>query len=215
MYLAMSERLTPGRQAARSAATRQKLVDAAIALVRAKGYSGTSVDQLCAHAGVTKGAFFHHFANKEALAAEAARYWGRRANAMFGKDAADTAQDPLARLLAYIDQRTAMMGGTLAGCTCYAGTTVQEAYDSSDELRRACREAIFGHAASVEPDIEAALRIHGIGAVSAASLALHIQAVIQGAFVIAKADGGFAHARASMAHLRRYVELVFERGETT
>lgn len=215
MYRAMSNRIAPGRQAARSAATRQKLVDAAIALVRAQGYSGTSVDELCARAGVTKGAFFHHFANKDALAAEAARYWGRRADAMFGEHVARPAQDPLDRVLAYLDQRTAMMDGTLAGCTCYAGTLVQEAYDSSDDLREACREAIFGHAASLEPDIEAALQAHGVAAVSAASLALHIQAVIQGAFVIAKADGGFAHALESMAHLRRYVELLFGRGEVT
>lgn len=211
----MNARLAPGRQAAKSAATRQKLVDAAIALVRAQGYNATSIDQLCAHAGVTKGAFFHHFANKDALAAEAARYWGRRANAMFGEDVGEARPDPLDRVLAYVDQRSAMMDGTLAGCSCYAGTTVQEAYDSSMELREACREAIFGHAASLEPDIEAALEVHGVEGVSAPGLALHIQAVIQGAFVIAKADGGFDHAHASMAHLRRYIELLFKRGKTS
>ena len=211
----MNARLAPGRQAAKSAATRQKLVDAAIALVRAQGYNATSIDQLCAHAGVTKGAFFHHFANKDALAAEAARYWGRRANAMFGEDVGEARPDPLDRVLAYVDQRSAMMDGTLAGCSCYAGTTVQEAYDSSMELREACREAIFGHAASLEPDIEAALEVHGVEGVSAPGLALHIQAVIQGAFVIAKADSGFDHAHASMTHLRRYIELLFKRGKTS
>jgi AcrR family transcriptional regulator len=53
-------------------AARQKLLDATLALIRKKGYSSTSVDELCAQAGVTKGAFFHHFKSKDALAIAAA-----------------------------------------------------------------------------------------------------------------------------------------------
>ena len=51
---------------------RAKLLRAALGVIRVKGYSATSVDELCAAAGVTKGAFFHHFATKEALAVAAA-----------------------------------------------------------------------------------------------------------------------------------------------
>ena len=51
---------------------RDKILDAAIATVRAKGYAATSVDDLCASAGVTKGAFFHHFKSKHALGVAAA-----------------------------------------------------------------------------------------------------------------------------------------------
>ena len=51
---------------------RSKLLDAAIALIRQQGFSATTVDQLCGMAGVTKGAFFHHFASKDALGAAAA-----------------------------------------------------------------------------------------------------------------------------------------------
>ena len=47
---------------------RDKILAAAFALVRARGYSATTVDDLCAAAGVTKGAFFHHFKSKEDLA---------------------------------------------------------------------------------------------------------------------------------------------------
>jgi len=35
---------------------RTKLLEAALSVIRAKGYSATSVDELCAAAGVTKGA---------------------------------------------------------------------------------------------------------------------------------------------------------------
>lgn len=208
----MSNRVGPSLQAAKAAATRQKLVDAAILLVRQQGFTATSVDQLCSEAGVSKGAFFHHYPSKDALAADAARYWGRRADDMFGENGPPLPADPLARVLQYIDIRTAIMDGTLAGCSCFAGTTVQEMYGQSETIRLACRDAIFGHAASLEPDISEALEAHGIKYVSAAGLALHIQAVIQGVFVVAKADGHFTAARESMAHLRRYIELLFQGG---
>ena len=46
---------------------RHKLLDAALALIRTKGYAATTVDDICTAAAVTKGAFFHHFKSKEAL----------------------------------------------------------------------------------------------------------------------------------------------------
>ena len=45
---------------------------------------------------------------------------------------------------------------------------------------------------------------------TAASLALHTQAVLQGAFILAKATGGAEAAADSIDHLRRYVELLFK-----
>ncbi len=43
---------------------RIKLLEAARTLIRTKGFAATTVDDLCAAAGVTKGAFFHHFDSK-------------------------------------------------------------------------------------------------------------------------------------------------------
>src|SRR3546814_5742043 len=57
---------------------RGKLVAAAHRTVRRKGYAATSVDEICVAAGVTKGAFFHHFVSKEALAVAAAEGWTER-----------------------------------------------------------------------------------------------------------------------------------------
>jgi TetR/AcrR family transcriptional repressor of nem operon len=45
---------------------------------------------------------------------------------------------------------------------------------------------------------------------SAKSLALHTQAVLQGAFILAKASSDAAIAGESIDHLRRYVELLFD-----
>ena len=199
---------------------RTKLLDAAIQVIRAKGYAATSVDDLCRAAGVTKGAFFHHFASKDDLAVAAADYWSERTGALFASAPYHGPADPLDRVLAYIDFRTALLDGAVPEFTCLAGTLVQEAYGASDAIRAACAASIFGHAQTLEADIEAARKKYGAdGDWTAQSLALHTQAVLQGAFVLAKADGGPAIARDMAAHLKRYVCLLFakdpEKGRRT
>lgn len=49
----------------RSAATRLRILDTAGALFAQRGYDATSVADICEQAGVTKGAFYYHFASKQ------------------------------------------------------------------------------------------------------------------------------------------------------
>lgn len=51
----------------RTEATRLALLDAAHALFVARGYAATSTPEICAAAGVTRGALYHHYADKRAL----------------------------------------------------------------------------------------------------------------------------------------------------
>lgn len=190
---------------------RTKLLDAALGLIRQKGYAATSVDDLCRAAGVTKGAFFHHFRSKDDLAVAAARYWGEMTGAMFAQADYHRLADPVARILGYVALRRQLLAGEVAEFTCLAGTMVQEAFDSSPGIRAACADAILGHAATLEADIAAAMESRGLEAQewSPSSLALHIQAVLQGAFILAKATGGAAAAAACVDHLDRYIRLLF------
>ena len=54
-------------QAERADATRGKLLAVARKLFATKGYAATSLDALVRRAGVTKGAFYHHFPDKQAI----------------------------------------------------------------------------------------------------------------------------------------------------
>jgi TetR/AcrR family transcriptional repressor of nem operon len=192
---------------------RAKLLEAAVTRVRAQGYAATSVDELCRAAGVTKGAFFHHFKSKDDLAVAAAHHWSETTGALFASAPYHDHADPLDRVLAYIDFRTALIEGAPSDFTCLVGTMVQEAFAANDDIRAACEASIFGHAATLEADIDAARKKYKIkGDWTAQSLALHTQAVLQGAFILAKARGGPEIAREMAAHLRRYVELLFLKG---
>ena len=53
---------------ARSEATRQKLLDAAIDLFSEVGYAAAGLGEIIERAGMTKGALYHHFDSKDALA---------------------------------------------------------------------------------------------------------------------------------------------------
>jgi TetR/AcrR family transcriptional repressor of nem operon len=189
---------------------RIRLLDAAMQVIRAQGYAATTVDDICHAAGVTKGAFFHHFKSKEDLGVAAAAHFSQMAERLFASAPYREAADPLDRVLGYIDFRAAIIAGATPEFTCLLGTMVQEAYDTHPAIRRACDTYIGAHAADVAKDIAAAKALHVPGATwTPESLALHTQAVLQGAFILAKAKGGPEVARECVAHLRRYVEFLF------
>jgi TetR/AcrR family transcriptional regulator, transcriptional repressor for nem operon len=186
------------------------MLDAAFTLIRTKGYAATSVDDICREAGVTKGAFFHHFPSKEDWAVAAADHWSEVTGGLFASAPYHAHTDPLDRVLGYIAFRRDLLTGEPCQFTCVVGTMVQEVHDSHPAIRAACNASIIGHARKLEADIAAAMRQRGIVADwTAASLALHTQAVLQGAFILAKAHGGPAVATDSVDHLRRYIQLLF------
>jgi TetR/AcrR family transcriptional repressor of nem operon len=183
--------------------SREKLLLAAIDVIRVKGYAVTRVDDIAAAAGVTKGSFFHHFPSKEACARAAAIHWAAQSEAVFAGAGHRDPESPAARVLAYIDFRISLLAGPVAKYTCYVGTVLHEVHDTHPELAADSAASILRQAALLEADLAAAL---GNDADEAHDLALHIEATIQGALLMATAEGGSVGARASLSHLRRYLE---------
>lgn len=187
-----------------------KLLDAAVDVIRAKGYSATTVDDLCRAAGVTKGAFFHYFESKEALAIAAAGHFAALADRLFGAVPYRQLADPVERLLGYVEFRKALLRGELPEFTCLLGSLVQETYQTHPAIQEACETGLSAHTAMLELDIAAALRCYSTdGQWSAGSLAQYMQAVIQGAFILAKAQKRPAAAAECLDHLHRYIRLLF------
>ena len=195
--------------------SKTKILDAALRVIRAKGYAATTVEDICQAAGLTKGSFFHHFRSKEELALAGSAHFATMADGMFAQAPYRTLADPLDRLLGYIDFRKAILQGRLPEFTCLLGTMVQETFETHPAIRDACDRYISAHAAMLAGDIAQAKARHAPAAsFSVESLALYTQAVIQGAFILAKAKNGPQIAGECLDHLRRYIELLFSQAQT-
>jgi len=195
--------------------SKARLLDAALFVIRAQGYAGTTIDDICHRAGVTKGSFFHHFKSKEQLALSAVNHFATATDEMFAAAAFHELSDPLERVFGYVDLRAEMLTGDLADYTCLLGTMVQETYATHPEIRAACNEALSSHVASLTTDLEAARKRYVPRAAwSAESVGLFIQTVLQGSFIFAKSRDSPKVARENLDHLRRYLTCLFQPSET-
>ena len=54
----------------RAARTRQNLISSSVKLINERGYNNTTIDDICADCGISKGAFYHHFNSKMDIVTE-------------------------------------------------------------------------------------------------------------------------------------------------
>ena len=83
-------------------ARRRELLDCAQALFFERGYEGTTVGDIIAKAGVSKGGFYHHFSSKEEMLAALAARMAREAVARLGDVLEDPDLDAVARLNTFL-----------------------------------------------------------------------------------------------------------------
>jgi TetR/AcrR family transcriptional repressor of nem operon len=196
--------------------SKTKLLDAAQHVIRTKGYAATTVDDICHTAGVTKGSFFHHFKSKDELGLAAISYWGSLWSGVFAAAPYHQLEDPLERLLGYLDFRKEILRGELADYTCLIGTLVQETYATHPDIRMACLEGMSAHIAELTQDVEAAKKLYAPKAKwSAESVGYFMQTVLQGSFIFAKATQGPEVIRENIDHLSRYLGFLFGRPVNT
>jgi TetR/AcrR family transcriptional regulator, transcriptional repressor for nem operon len=176
----------------RALATRDRILAEAARLFALKGYHDTKLDELLNAAGVTTGAFFHHFDGKEDLGFAALdRHMQRRQkslNEIERRMPSLPDDDPLARVFRRLDaiqvmarQREQRKGG------CIIGNLSTALSDTHDGFRQRLAECFEEMALEFKPHLDAAVQKCGRGRrVDTAALARYIVAVIEGSIMLTR-----------------------------
>jgi TetR/AcrR family transcriptional repressor of nem operon len=196
-------------------ATKQRILDVAERLMIEQGYSATSVDQLIAESGTSKGAFFHHFDSKAALARSlVGRYVeGDLAHLHAGLAAVAAVEDPAQRLLAFLryyeDSADELMQAQ-SGCLYATALAEQELLrgevnDLIGEATAAWREAIV---ALLRPALRQ--RRRDAPRIDLDALADHMYVTFEGAFLLCRSVNDNSAMRAQLRVFRQLVEALLD-----
>ena len=193
--------------------TKRKLVDAGVNLMRSRGFNATTVDDVCAAAGVTKGGFFHYFESKEDLASAALiRFHEVRA-----RESADAPfrrlADPLDRVFGLLDFAKEASGGA-KGLTkgCLIGMFAQELSFTHPELRSLCQDKLARIAKDFETDLAEAKALYAPrAAFDPKSLAVLYLSIVQGSLMLAKASESNRVLIENIEQFRAHLQTLFGR----
>lgn len=188
----------------RAAATRATLIRTATDLIRRQGFVFTTVDQICEQAGVTKGAFFHHFGSKDELAEACLVQWDGMTAAMDAGAPFQAATDPRGRVVRYMDFYIGVFDNPKVLKSCLAGTTAQEVADTNPPLRDAANVCFVNAAGRFQGLLDHACKAGG-RKVDTASLAALWIATIQGSLILYKASQDASVIRRNLQHVKAYI----------
>jgi TetR/AcrR family transcriptional repressor of nem operon len=185
---------------------REKLLGSALELMLRQGYSGTTVDEICGRAGVSKGSFYHFFPTKEDLALAALEQYFRLGVAKLtsGPQAAEV--DPRQRALGMVEH-TKSVSEDLWSKGCLLGNFAMEISESNPKLRDRVSRAFESLTQSMAAQFEAIVSDAGEGP-TATDLAEMFLEVIEGAIVLAKAHRDPTRIPKAVASFQRYLALL-------
>lgn len=174
-----------------STRTRQLLLDTAQDLITSNGFGGTSVDQILEASGSSKGAFFHHFPSKKALAHALVERWvdGDLEMLARGLEVAEAVEDPVERVLVFVGYYETWAQSLLAedtSCLYIAALTERDLLDEAtiDQVGRSIR----GWRDAFADLLRAALRSAAVAdPPDADELADHLFVTFEGAFLLCRA----------------------------
>ena len=193
---------------------RERLLDLAEAALLTKGYGATSIEELVAEAGITKGGFFYHFRDKNDLACalleRAIAREGERLHAHFAA-AARRHDDPLERLSAVLERIAESASEADSGrCGSLVGTFCNTPGVLDDRGRELLGKAL---ASSREPFAEAlreiAERYPIRDEIGLDAVADRVFGTLEGGVVMAKALAEPDILAEQLRLLRSYLSLLF------
>ena len=196
------------------AGTRKSILDAAQALILDHGFGATTVDAVVNRAGITKGAFFHHFSSKSDLArALVERYaeMDRRHLARHLERARKLATDPLQQvllLIAFYEEDFDALDAPFPGCLFASYIYENKLFD--EQTLAIVKDTTVMWRAEMTKLLEAVVAVHPPRiAVDVESLADLFYALTEGSYIMTKTLADKTLLSRHAKHLRNYLELLF------
>jgi TetR/AcrR family transcriptional repressor of nem operon len=195
--------------------TKRNLVDAGVRLMRARGFNATTVDDICAAAGVTKGGFFHYFKSKEEIAKAAVSRFSAGKSEDFREAPFRKLADPLDRVFGRLEFARKSTGGTTHLTKgCLVGMLAQELSFTHPELRGACEDSFSRMAIDFETDLAEAKAAHAPQAeFDPKEVAMLYVTIIQGSLMLAKTSKSNAVLHRNLEQFRQYLHALFGRSD--
>lgn len=193
--------------------TKRRILEVAQDLVLDRGFSATTVDAVIDAAGISKGAFFHHFSSKNALGQSMLeRYASADAEILeaFMAKAEETSEDPAEQLVAFARAFEEASDEMFSQPGCLFVSFVYERMPDSREAHQVIRGNIELWRRRLGDKMRQAFTARSITGVDPDSLADLMFTVFEGAFILARATGDPADVRRQLGHYRRYLELVLQ-----
>jgi TetR/AcrR family transcriptional repressor of nem operon len=130
----------------RTSEAKERLIQGAMALIHARSYANVGVQELCEHAGVKKGSFYHFFNTKQDLVLAALDQWWAVAKERNWNDAFSPSRPPMERIDRFFEINYELnhaeyeQSGQFSGCP-FGNLSIEMC--SQDEAIRAKIHAIF------------------------------------------------------------------------
>jgi TetR/AcrR family transcriptional regulator, transcriptional repressor for nem operon len=189
-----------------------KILDSAQSLMVEKGFVASTVDDICAKAGVTKGSFFYYFKDKEELGKSVALHFACCQQEMIQESCCPQDEpDPLKRIYNLLDL-VHESSNDPQNKGCLIGIFSQELSESHPNIRKVCEKIFNGFIAELKKDFTQAKEKYAPKAsFKPEELAEYFLATIQGSLILMRARKDPKVIQRSVKQYKEYVKILFGR----
>ena len=185
---------------------KDQLAQSALRLMLDKGYAATTVDEICEHAGASKGSFYYFFETKEDIGVAALEAFHQNADNLMQSGKYMEIEDPIERAFGFIDHAEAV-SKKIWGDGCLLGTFATDVAHTRPAIRKRVI-ALFERATANVAQIFQPIAARRRKGPTAVQLAKQYIAVLEGSIVLAKAHDDWKRIPQGLQGFRDYLRLL-------
>lgn len=185
--------------------TRNFIIEKTAPIFNMKGYAGTSLHDITAATGLTKGSIYGNFANKDEVALAAFDY-NFKNNALQIESAMSAQATTKGKLLVYVNIYQNFITGTISLGGCPILNTATDADDTHPALREKALKAVLSWKKRIINLVEEGIENREIDKdANAEQIALTVIAMIEGGIMISRLTNKLENWDLIMDSLKKYL----------